>query len=71
MLCLFEEKANLMIHRKIKHTRLVAQCKNYEEGKCSYTSESCYWMHGTKNKIGNDGTQEKVSCKCDKDVFKI
>ena len=44
----FEEKANLMIHRKIKHASLVAQCKNYEEGKCTFTSKSCYWIHEPK-----------------------
>ena len=58
----FEEKANLMIHRKIKHKNFVARCKNYEERNCSYTSESCWWIHETKNSM-SEGIQCYVCSK--------
>ena len=61
----FEEKANLMIHRKIKHTSLVAQCKNYEERTCTFTPESCWWIHGTNlNRFNN------VQCYICSETFK-
>ena len=53
----FEEKSNLMIHRKLKHKELVKQCKFYEKGLCSRTPESCWWNHG---KIQN--STEKTQC---------
>ena len=42
----FNDKRNLMRHRKKEHSSRVAPCKNFLEGNCSYTAESCYWIHG-------------------------
>ena len=36
---------NLMNHRKEKHGNFVRQCKNYQDKKCIYTSETCWWRH--------------------------
>lgn len=44
----FEEKANLMIHRKMKHINVVAQCRNFVQGICNRTPDSCWWNHGTR-----------------------
>ena len=33
-------------HRKKEHSSRVAPCKNFLEGNCSHTSESCHWIHG-------------------------
>ena len=53
----FEERVNLMIHRKVKHKTFVAQCKNYLEKNCTFTSESCWWIHETK-----DTRSEGIPC---------
>ena len=42
------EKWNLMNHRKINHPNTVAPCKNFPNGMCSFTAESCWWSHGEK-----------------------
>ena len=34
-----------MNHRKNTHTETVAPCRNYNEGKCSYTDNKCWWKH--------------------------
>ena len=36
---------NLMNHRKEKHENFVRPCKNYQDGKCIRTSETCWWRH--------------------------
>ena len=39
-----------MKHRKKEHSSRVAPCKNFLEGICSYTAESCHWIHGKVDK---------------------
>ena len=46
----FNDKRNLMKHRKKEHPSRVAPCKNFLEGICSYTAESCHWIHGKVEK---------------------
>ena len=41
----FSSKWNLMNHRKSKHLESVAHCRNYKEGKCSYSDDMCWWNH--------------------------
>ena len=41
----FSEKWNLMTHRKLKHKNTIAFCRNNLLGKCSFTSEMCWWNH--------------------------
>ena len=43
-----------MIHRKQKHKNKVADCKNYQEGKCLFTEEKCYWNHSHEDKEISD-----------------
>ena len=44
----FQEKWNLMSHRKMDHPNSVAPCKNFPNGMCSFTAESCWWSHGDR-----------------------
>ena len=44
----FTTKWNLMNHRKNEHLNIVAQCRNYLEGKCVYTDSMCWWKHAER-----------------------
>ena len=54
----FEDKRNFMHHRKSKHSNAVAMCKNYAEGKCNYSSISCWWNHS------QEGVSSTKDIKC-------
>ena len=41
----FQSKRSLLDHRKHSHFNTVAFCRNYQEGKCPFTSEMCWWNH--------------------------
>lgn len=48
----FNTKANLMYHRKSKHTRTVAFCRNKLDENCPYADNMCWWKHdGEMNEI--------------------
>ena len=68
----FQGKRSLLIHRKQKHRNSVADCKNYQEGKCLFTEEKCYWNHSLKDKESN-GQVECFNCgktfKCKNDMM--
>ena len=59
----FENKWNLMHHRKLKHLNTVALCRNNQEGRCTFTDEKCWWIHAEKKEVfGN------IKCyNCDKE----
>ena len=46
-------KNNLMKHRKVSHANFVANCKNYQEEKCPFSSEKCWWNHNLKLELEN------------------
>ena len=46
----FRSKSNLMEHRKTEHTKTVANCRNYSEGTCVYSSKMCWWNHDTESR---------------------
>ena len=45
----FETKAQVMLHRKTKHTKTVKNCTKFEIGNCSKSEETCWFMHKTKD----------------------
>ena len=60
----FIGKRNLMNHRKESHRHAVALCKNYQDGKCPYNSEKCWWNHCQKSTL--DEETDVVACyNCD------
>ena len=46
-----------MIHRKHKHPNSVAPCRNYKNGDCTFTQESCFWSHENK-----DHASQSITC---------
>ena len=60
----FLGRKQLMIHRKESHRHAVASCKNYQEGKCPFTSEKCWWNHFQKS-ISDEKTDEVACYNCD------
>ena len=55
----FSAKWDLMKHRKNEHPETVAPCRNYSEGKCSYTDSMCWWNH---NKEKEENTFKCYVC---------
>ena len=53
----FSDKWNLMNHRKRMHINTVALCKNNLVGKCSFTSEMCWWNHDNRLSETNSSVQ--------------
>ena len=50
----FHSKSEIMNHRKMEHTKMVATCKNYLDGLCS-RGDSCWWIH-------RQGREEEIEC---------
>ena len=50
----FNSKSELMNHRKLEHTKLVATCKNYLDGQCN-RENTCWWIH-------RQGKEEDIEC---------
>ena len=45
----FETKDQVMLHRKANHTKVVKSCTKFENGNCSKSEETCWFMHKTKD----------------------
>ena len=41
----FENKTNMMLHRKKEHPEKVRQCVKYNENECRFQAESCWFKH--------------------------
>ena len=41
-------KSELMMHRKKDHPNLVRECNNFQEGKCRFQNEFCWFKHISK-----------------------
>ena len=50
----FAGNSDLMKHNKQKHTEIVARCRNFKDGNCTRTQESCWFLHDEKFKNTND-----------------
>ena len=49
----FNEKWDLMKHRKTDHPGTVAYCTKFEAGNCSFNAEFCWWSHEKKEQMEN------------------
>ena len=45
-----------MFHRKAEHFQVVKQCRNYENGYCSYNDTECWYKHND-NSFNNQANQ--------------
>ena len=45
----FVEKSDLMKHRKIQHMKNISKCRDFTLGKCSWNSNSCWFLHEDEN----------------------
>ena len=41
----FSSRWSLMNHRKSNHPNNIASCKNFQDGKCSFAENMCWWSH--------------------------
>ena len=57
---LFVGNSNLMKHNKLEHTATVARCRNFKEGNCKRTQESCWFLHDEKAKYTLDEDEVTV-----------
>ena len=58
----FSEIWNLMSHRKQAHRNTVAFCQNKDDGKCKYTSETCWWLHERDNVVQSTSRVDCFIC---------
>ena len=42
---MFTEVKDLMVHTKVKHAARVSVCRNFENDRCSYGEEKCWFSH--------------------------
>ena len=63
---MFNEKWNLMNHRKNMHSSNVATCRNFSVGKCNFSAELCWWKHEHDTII----TEDSIKCFICNEVFK-
>ena len=47
-----------MQHRKNEHIGMVAVCKNYTAGNCSFSADACWWSHANPQ----DNGSKSISC---------
>ena len=52
----FRNKTDLIKHKKFTHTDKVSACRNFQSGKCIYTSDKCWFQH-------SEHISEEFQCK--------
>ena len=45
---------SMMTHRKEMHANLTKPCTNFNNGKCNFSVEACWWRHVTEKKTLNE-----------------
>ena len=45
----FKSKGSMMIHRKKEHKAVVRKCNLFEENRCGFKEEACWYNHDDKN----------------------
>ena len=61
----FENKRTMMIHRKKEHIGAVKNCYEFQENKCRFSSEDCWFHH----KLNEHINQEHVIVETEESVF--
>ena len=56
----FENKTNMMIHRKKNHPELVRKCDQYEINNCRFKEESCWFKHEIKKEENERASSSKL-----------
>ena len=51
----FQNKWDLMNHRKKEHLNSVAACRNNSNGNCTYSADLCWWKH-------NENIKQNIEC---------
>ena len=55
----FKSKASMMSHRKNKHLGVVRRCSKFIENKCTFKSETCWYLHDEEMETEENGTKER------------
>ena len=45
----FNSRAEMMVHRKMNHLKVVRQCELFMKNNCTFNDSSCWFLHGTEN----------------------
>ena len=60
----FSDFKNLMRHRKAAHPEIAKPCKYYNDGKCMFNAQTCWWTHET---FTEQTTTDQIKCSiCEK-----
>ena len=54
----FENKPDMMTHRKKEHSSMIRPCQNFQDNNCRYQDESCWFKHSETQKTNNNSEAE-------------
>ena len=57
---IFDIRAELKKHQKVKHVGEVPNCKNYENKDCKFGNENCWYKHDNENETNDKDIIQKV-----------
>ena len=56
----FNNKTEMMIHRKKNHVSIVQTCSKFKEGICKFQDEFCWFMHTAAEEVNSHDNSEEV-----------
>ena len=55
---IFKSIRDIMVHKKTTHKTVVKPCKMFQQNKCRFKSESCWFVHEQENGKNEKPTEE-------------
>ena len=57
----FTTLAQLLKHKKSLHEQVVPACRNYSNGRCTYTNDKCWFKHCDQNTNENNENEDIIN----------
>ena len=57
----FDEKSELMFHRKAEHPQVVKQCRDFRRGFCDNSEDECWYKHSDSSEFANQVNEPEQS----------
>ena len=65
----FDNKPNMMAHRKKNHSDIIRQCTQFNQNCCRFQEEACWFKHDIANKKDANKDEARTSNDEDNSVF--
>ena len=63
----FDNKIDMMGHRKKNHPSIIQRCSKFERGECRFQKDYCWFIHSFVTKDNNPGESKDVTGEAETD----